>query len=97
MDQLNKMRSKVEKEKHAKNLQIEEVRAAMDLAANEKATLKKQNRLLEQQRLDVVRRAEESNLTLSDYDNSRKKVSLKMRSCFIALKSLRTTTQCLAS
>ena len=35
------MRSKVEKEKHAKNLQIEEVRAAMDLVANEKATLEK--------------------------------------------------------
>ena len=74
VDQLNKMRSKVEKEKHAKSLQIEEVRAAMDLVANERATLEKQNRLLEQQRLDVVRRAEESNLTLSDYDNSRKKV-----------------------
>ena len=71
------MRSKVEKEKHAKNLQIEEVRAAMDLVANEKATLEKQNRLLEQQRLDIVRRAEESNLTLSDYDNSRKKVVIE--------------------
>merc|ERR1712012_1102070 len=44
VDQLNKMRSKVEKEKHAKNLQIEEVRAAMDVVANEKATLEKQNR-----------------------------------------------------
>merc|ERR1712212_1403767 len=74
VDQLNKMRSKVEKEKHAKNLQIEEVRAAMDVVANEKATLEKQNRLLEQQRLDITRRGEESNLTLSDYDNSRKKV-----------------------
>merc|ERR1719400_1653053 len=74
VDQLNKMRGKVEKEKHAKNLQIEEVRAAMDLVANERATLEKQNRLLEQQRLEVGRRAEESNLTLSDYDNSRKKV-----------------------
>ena len=74
VDQLNKMRSKVEKEKHAKNLQIEEVRAAMDVVANEKATLEKQNRLLEQQRLDITRRGEEANLTLSDYDNSRKKV-----------------------
>merc|ERR1712212_116274 len=73
-DQLNKMRSKVEKEKHAKNLQIEEVRAAMDVMGNEKATLEKQNRLLDQQRLDITRRGEEANLTLSDYDNSRKKV-----------------------
>ena len=37
------MRSKVEKEKHAKSLQIEEVRAAMDLVANERATLEKQD------------------------------------------------------
>merc|ERR1719239_739135 len=74
VDQLNKMRSKVEKEKHAKNLQIEEVRAAMDVVANEKATLEKQNRLLDQQRLDITRRGEEANLTLSDYDSSRKKV-----------------------
>merc|ERR1712223_817149 len=77
VDQLNKMRSKVEKEKHAKNLQIEEVRAAMDVVANEKATLEKQNRLLEQQRLDITRRGEEANLTLSDYDNSRKKVVIE--------------------
>ena len=77
VDQLNKMRSKVEKEKHAKNLQIEEVRAAMDVVANEKSTLEKQNRLLEQQRLDITRRGEEANLTLSDYDNSRKKVVIE--------------------
>ena len=74
IDQLNKMQSKIEKEKHAKNLQIEEVRAAMDVVANEKATLEKQNRLLDQQRLDITRQGEEANLTLSDYDNSRKKV-----------------------
>merc|ERR1712233_266196 len=54
VDQLNKMRSKIEKEKHAKNLQIEEIRAAMDVVANEKATLEKQNRLLDQQRLDIT-------------------------------------------
>ena len=41
------MRSKVEKEKHAKSLHIEEVRAAMDHVANERATLEKQ-------RIDVV-------------------------------------------
>merc|ERR1719427_1025060 len=68
------MKQKVEKEKHAKSLQTEEVRAVMDVLANEKATLEKQNRLLEQQRFDITRKAEEANLTLSDYDNSRKKV-----------------------
>ena len=35
------MRSKVEKEMHAKSLQIKEACAAMDHVANEKATLEK--------------------------------------------------------
>ena len=96
VDQLNKMRSKVEKEKHAKNLQIEEVRAAMDLVANEKATLEKQNRLLEQQRLDIVRRAEESNLTLSDYDNSRKKVVIENAELLHSIEELENNNSVLA-
>ena len=61
------MRSKVEKENHAKSLHIEEVRAAMDHVANESTTLEKQ-------RLDVVSMAKVASVTLSDYDNSRKKV-----------------------
>merc|ERR1719204_2025381 len=96
VDQLNKMRSKVEKEKHAKSLQIEEVRAAMDLVANERATLEKQNRLLEQQRLDVVRRAEEANLTLSDYDNSRKKVVVENAELLHSIEELENNNSVLA-
>ena len=34
MDQLNKMKQKIEKEKHAKKLQIEEIMAAIDVIAN---------------------------------------------------------------
>ena len=61
------MRSKVEKEMHAKSLQIKEAWAAMDHVANEKATLEKN-------RLDMVSMAKVASVTLSDYDNSRKKV-----------------------
>ena len=74
VEQLNKMKQKVEKEKHAKRLQIDEVRAAMDLVANEKANLEKQNKHLNQQRMDLQRRVEEANLTLIDYDAAKKKV-----------------------
>ena len=38
VDQLNKMKQKVEKEKHAKKLQIDEIMAGLDVLANEKAT-----------------------------------------------------------
>merc|ERR1712228_434356 len=73
VDQLNKMKQKIEKEKHAKKLQIDEVMGAIDVVANEKASLEKQNSLLSHQLSETNRRCEEANLTLSDYDNSRKK------------------------
>merc|ERR1719225_2311715 len=73
VDQLNKMKIKIDKEKHAKKLQIDEVMGAMDVVANEKASVEKQNSLLNHQLSETNRRCEEANLTLSDYDNSRKK------------------------
>merc|ERR1719384_567684 len=73
VDQLNKMKQKVEKEKHAKKLQIDEIMAAIDVLANEKASLEKQNSLLQQQLNEANRRCEDANLTLSDYDHARKK------------------------
>jgi len=73
VDQLNKMKTKIDKEKHAKKLQIDEVMGAMDVVANEKASLEKQNSLLQHQLSETNRRCEEANLTLTDYDSSRKK------------------------
>merc|ERR1712106_1164891 len=73
VDQLNKMKQKIEKEKHAKKLQIDEMMAAIDVVANEKASLEKQNSLLNHQLSEATRRGEEANLTLTDYDSSRKK------------------------
>merc|ERR1712128_252297 len=73
VDQLNKMKTKITKEKHAKKLQIDEVMGAMDVVANEKASLEKQNSLLQHQLSETNRRCEEANLTLTDYDSSRKK------------------------
>jgi len=77
VEQLNKMKQKIEKEKHAKKLQIDEVMGAIDVVANEKASLEKQNSLLNHQLNEVNRRCEEANLTLSDYDNSRKKTVIE--------------------
>merc|ERR1711915_972463 len=73
VDQLNKMKQKIEKEKHAKKLQIDEVMGAIDVVANEKASLEKQNSLLNHKLNEVNRRCEDANLTLSDYDSARKK------------------------
>merc|ERR1719187_665678 len=73
VEQLNKMKQKIDKEKHAKKLQIDECKGAIDIIANEKASIEKQNRLLDQQRLDLQRKCEKANLTLIDYDGAKKK------------------------
>ena len=83
------MRSKVEKENHAKSLHIEEVRAAMDHVANERATLEKQ-------RLDVVSMAKVASVTLSDYDNSRKKVVVESAELLHSIDELKNNNFVLA-
>merc|ERR1719232_362180 len=73
VDQLNKMKHKVEKEKHAKKLQIDEILAGLDVLANEKASLEKQNSLLNQQLNEINRRCGDAQMSLGDYDTARKK------------------------
>merc|ERR1712168_739895 len=73
VDQLNKMKQKIEKEEHAKRLQIDETMGAIDTIANERASLEKQNSLLQHQLNDANRKCEEANLMLTDYESSKKK------------------------
>merc|ERR1712038_124322 len=77
IDQLNKMKQKIEKEKHAKRLQIDEIRAAQDTICNEKASVEKQNKLLQNQLNDINRKCEEHHLTLADFENAKKKIILE--------------------
>ena len=83
------MRSKVEKEMHAKSLQIKEAWAAMDHVANEKATLEKN-------RLDMVSMAKVASVTLSDYDNSRKKVVVESAELLHSIDELKNNNFVLA-
>jgi len=77
VDQLNKMKQKIDKEKHGKKLQIDETSAAIDTIANERASLDKQNSLLQHQLSDGSRKCEEAKLMLSDYDYSKKKTVIE--------------------
>merc|ERR1712045_714706 len=77
IDQLNKMKQKIEKEKHGKRLQIDEIRAAQDTICNEKASVEKQNKLLQNQLNDINRKCEEHHLTLADFENAKKKVIME--------------------
>ena len=83
------MRSKVEKEMHAKSLQIKEACAAMDHVANEKATLEKN-------RFDMVSMAKVASVTLSDYDNSRKKVVVESAELLHSIDELKNNNFVLA-
>merc|ERR1712088_1260802 len=74
IDQLNKMKQKIEKEKHANRLQIDEIRAAQDTICNEKASVEKQNKLLQNQLNDINRKVDDASLTLTDFDNAKKKI-----------------------
>ena len=94
--QLNKMKQKVEKEKHAKRLQIDEVRGAIDILANEKANLDKQNKLLNNQRLELQRKVEEANLTLIDYDSSKKKIIVENAELMQSLEELENNNSVLS-
>ena len=73
------MKQKLEKEKHGKKLQTDEVKSAMDTVANEKASVEKQNRLLTLTLSDLSRKCEEANLTLQDFDNAKKKIIIEVR------------------
>merc|ERR1719228_1467164 len=95
VDQLNKIKHKIEKEKHGKRLQIDEVKGAIDIVSNEKATLEKQNRLLDHQRVELNRKAEQANLMLSDYDTSRKKVVVENVELLHSIEELDNNNQVL--
>merc|ERR1712157_489772 len=60
----------------AKRLQIDEIRAAQDTICNEKASVEKQNKLLQNQLNDINRKCEEHHLTLADFENAKKKKHL---------------------
>lgn len=77
VDQLNKMKQKIEKEKHAKKLQIDEVKSAQDSVANEKASVEKHNKSLQSQLMELTRKCDEANLTLSDFENAKKKIVME--------------------
>ena len=96
IDQLNKMKGKIEKEKHAKRLLIDETRAGVEAVANEKAALEKQNKLLEQQKMDITKKVEEASLTLSDYDNAKKRVVVENANLLHSLEELENNNSLLS-
>merc|ERR1711936_234256 len=75
IDQLSKMKAKIEKDKGAINHEIADVRAATEEINRSKASAEKSNKTLISQLNDANKKVEEANLTLGDFENAKRKMA----------------------
>merc|ERR1719458_1180931 len=75
IDQLSKMKAKIEKDKSAIMHEVADVRAANDEIGRSKASAEKANKNLIANLNDVNKKVEEANLTLGDFENNKRKVA----------------------
>merc|ERR1712121_189538 len=77
IDQLNKMKARVEKGKGYMKNQLDDTRAATDHLNMEKSAAEKMNKLLQTQCNDMQLKLDEANRTLNDFDAAKKKLSIE--------------------
>merc|ERR1711953_1480200 len=75
IDQLSKMKAKIDKDKSQINHEVADVRAATDEIIRSKASAEKSNKNLITQLNEVNKKVEEANLTLGDFENSKRKLA----------------------
>merc|ERR1711993_31842 len=75
IDQLAKMKSKIEKDKSQINHEIVDVRAATDEVVRSKASAEKSNKNLISTLNEANKKVEEANLTLGDFENGKRKIA----------------------
>merc|ERR1711981_1320433 len=75
IDQLAKMKAKVDKDKNGIHAEIQDVRAAVEEVTRAKASAEKSNKTLINQLNELNKKVEEANLTLTDYEASKRKIA----------------------
>merc|ERR1712079_944415 len=75
IDQLSKMKAKIEKDKSQINHEIQDVRAATDEVGRSKASAEKSNKNLTLTLNEANKKVEEANLTLGDFENGKRKIA----------------------
>merc|ERR1719471_1341406 len=75
IDQLTKMKAKIDKDKSTINHETADVRAATDEIIRSKASVEKSNKNLIAQLNEVNKKVEEANLTLGDFENHKRKIA----------------------
>merc|ERR1711971_1485818 len=75
IDQLSKMKSKIEKDKGKIMAEATDCRAATDEVARAKASAEKSNKHLVAQLTDVGKKVEEANMTLGDFESQKRRLA----------------------
>ncbi|KAK3930628.1 Myosin heavy chain, muscle, partial [Frankliniella fusca] len=77
IDQLNKLKAKVEKDKSSMVAELNDLRASVDHLTNEKAATEKVAKQLQHSLNEVQGKLDETNRTLNDFDAAKKKLSIE--------------------
>ncbi len=95
IDQLTKMKGKIEKDKSAILHEVQDVRAATDEIGRSKASAEKSNKALIGQLNDFNKKVEEANLTLGDFDNAKRKLAAENADLLRQLQELENSANML--
>merc|ERR1712223_386048 len=88
IDQLSKMKAKIEKDKTQLMHEIQDVRAATDEIGRSKASAEKSNKGLLGSLNDANKKVEEANLTLGDFENNKRKIAAENADLLRQLREL---------
>merc|ERR1719187_3198793 len=88
MDQLSKMKAKIEKDKNQIAMEIADVRAATDEVARSKASAEKSYKQLVATMNDVNKKVEEGNLSLGDMENGKRRLAAENQDLLRQLQEL---------
>merc|ERR1719200_22951 len=75
IDQLSKMKAKIDKDRSNVGHECQEVRAATEEITRSKASAEKSNKTLIATLNDANKKVEEANLTLGDMENGKRKIA----------------------
>ena len=96
IDQLSKMKSKIEKDKSNLMSEIQDVRAATDEVTRSKASAEKSNKNLIASLNEVNKKVEEANLTLGDFENGKRKLAAENADLLRQLQEIENNASMLA-
>merc|ERR1712228_1106018 len=96
IDQLSKMKAKIEKDRSHINHEVVDIRAATDEVTRSKASAEKSNKNLLASLNEVNKKVEEANLTLGDFENAKRKLAAENADILRQLQELESTANMLS-